>query len=190
MRLTARPALGAAFDEARWTSKALNFLPESAKSGRHDRYTTRIACQDGEPRAAAREKAAKALLRYRVFPPDRMRAHVCTGDGRVTAGATIIQRVLMGPVALEMAVRVLEVFDERKAGGSTGFTYGTIEGHSERGVATFAVSDDGADGLLFSIESWSSPAGLLASLAAPIGRKVQQKFTGDALAYFRDHFRD
>ena len=89
-----------------------------------------------------------------------------------------------------MAVRVLEVFDERKAGGSTGFTYGTIEGHSERGVATFAVSDDGADGLLFSIESWSSPAGLLASLAAPIGRKVQQKFTGEALAHFRDHFRD
>jgi hypothetical protein len=37
-----------------------------------------------------------------------MRALVCTPDGRIAPGATIIQRVLMGPVALDMSVRVIE----------------------------------------------------------------------------------
>jgi uncharacterized protein (UPF0548 family) len=119
-----------------------------------------------------------------------MRGHVCAADGRVAGGATIIQRVLLGPLAMEMAVRVVDVFDERSVGGSVGFTYGTLEGHSERGLATFAVDPEGADGLLFRIESWSSPAGVAGFLGRPIARKVQRRFTGEALAYFRDHFRD
>jgi uncharacterized protein (UPF0548 family) len=50
--------------------------------------------------------------------------------------------------------------------GSVGFTYGTLEGHSERGLATFAIDPDGGDGLRFRIATWSS------------------------LDHFRDHFRE
>jgi len=190
MWLTARAALRAAFDEARWTSKALNFTPERARAGRHDTHTARIAAVDGESRAAARDRAIDALFRYRVFPPHRMRAHIATPDGRVAGGATIIQRVRLGPLAMEMAVRVIDVFDERSVDGSVGFTYGTLEGHSERGLATFAIDPDGSDGLRFRIETWSSPAGVVGVLGGPIARKVQQRFTGEALAHFREHFRE
>ena len=84
---------------------------------------------------------------------------------------------------------MIEIFDDRSVDGSVGFTYGTLEGHSERGLATFAIDPDGGDGLRFRIETWSSPAGVVGVLGGPIARKVQQRFTSEALDHFRDHFR-
>jgi uncharacterized protein (UPF0548 family) len=118
-----------------------------------------------------------------------MHAHVCTPDGHLVAGATVIQRVLLGPLAMEMGVRVVEVFDENPNLPRVGFTYATLAGHSERGLATFSIHEE-EDCFVFKIESWSRPGNFLAVLGLPIARLVQQRFTREALSHFRDHFRD
>jgi uncharacterized protein (UPF0548 family) len=118
-----------------------------------------------------------------------LRARVCTSDGRVAPGAIIVQRVLLGPLAIEMAVRVTEVFDTQIGSRKAGFSYVTLHGHVERGVATFSITEN-EKSFRFCIESWSSPGTALAWLGRPFARPVQQAFTREALAHFRDHFRD
>jgi uncharacterized protein (UPF0548 family) len=169
-----RTAASRPFDEERWKATPLNLAVDQAHTGTHDVYSVAL------PPAATLDGTTDALLRYRIFPPRRMRARVCTPDGRIAPGVTIIQRVLLGPVALEMAVRVIET-------GAALFTYATLEGHSERGIATFAVREAKGGGLAFEIESWSTPGNLLAKLGRPVARAAQQKFTREALLHFRDH---
>jgi uncharacterized protein (UPF0548 family) len=185
-----RQAAIAPFDEARWASRAFNLDPTAGRHGVHDEYSTQLPLRDGEASSAIWLKASDALLRYRIFPPDRMRAHVSSPDGVIRKDVTIVQRVFLGPVAMEMAVRVLEVFDVASGPRRVGFTYATLQGHSERGLATFSVREAPDGSLLFAIESWSSPGNILAMLGRPIARRVQRGFTGEALAFFHDHFRD
>jgi uncharacterized protein (UPF0548 family) len=75
-------------------------------------------------------------LRYDIFPPTRLRSRVCTPDGIVSIGATIVQRVRLGPVTLETAVRVIE---HQRSAESGRFAYATLDGHPEQGIASFEV---------------------------------------------------
>jgi uncharacterized protein (UPF0548 family) len=186
--MTWRRAATAAFDESRWKAKPLNLDITEGRTGTHDVYSVQVPLVVGEARTATLERAADTLLRYRIFPPRRMLAHVCSPDGRVAVGTTVIQRVLLGPLALEMGVRVVEVLDESKGSRRVGFTYATLQGHSERGLATFSIHSQTGGCFVFKIETWSSPGNLLAALGRPFARRVQQKFTREALSHFRDHF--
>ena len=188
--MTSRTAKTAPFDETRWTRRPLNFDPAHGRRGTHDLYEVHLPVTAGAGAATAAKSAAMALMRYRIFPPSRMRAHVCSPDERITAGVTVIQRVFIGPMALEMAVRVLDVFADQDGPHGTGFTYGTVQGHSERGLATFSIHAASSDSLLFRIESWSRPGNALAYFGRPVARLVQRTFTREALEYFRGHFRD
>jgi uncharacterized protein (UPF0548 family) len=73
-----------------------------------------------------------------------MSALVCAPDRAIVDGVTIIQRVFVGPACIEMAVRVVDEFGVGAQRGKTGFSYATIEGHVERGQATFSI--DNRDG--------------------------------------------
>ena len=172
------------FDEEYWTSKPLNLHLAQAQAGTHDLYA--IDLHRNHPGDDTFARATAALFRYRVFPPRRMKAHVCTRDGRIVTGATIIQRVLIGPLVMEMAVRVVAVFDDAKSVRRAGFTYATLAGHSERGTATFLVREQPDKSIAFEIESWSRPGDWLARLGRPLARLAQRTFTREALAHFRD----
>lgn len=136
----------------------------------HDQYATSFE--------GSFETASEALLRYRVFDPARMLARVCTEDGLVAEGATIVQRVRIGPASLETAVRVVGVqrSDER-----VGFSYVTVRGHPEQGLASFAVLRVPGGGRI-EAEAWSKPGSLLTLLGRPIARRLQRRFTREALA--------
>jgi uncharacterized protein (UPF0548 family) len=184
--MTARRATTATFDESSWAARPLNLDPVHGHNGLHDLYSIEIPLPNAGTDTVVIAKATEALLRYRIFPVHRMRVHVCTPDGRIRPGVTIIQRVFLGPLAMEMGVRVLEVFDQRGDKDVVGFTYATLQGHSERGLATFSVHEVSPNTLVFRIESWSVPGNLLSRLARPFARRTQQKFTREALANFRD----
>ncbi len=112
-----------------------------------------------------------------------MRARVCTTDERVREGALIVQRIISGPVAIEAAVRVIDVFESREPGRMIGFSYVTLQGHAERGVATFYLSQSAEGELAFNIESWSRPGSWVATLMAPVTRLMQKRFTRQAMAH-------
>lgn len=182
--ISARAAT-APFDEQYWSRKPLNVDLARGKTGTHDQYSIALPL---DSRERSFDRAVLALSRYHIFPPTRMRAHVCTPDGRMVIGATVIQRVLIGPIAMEMGVRVVDTIGDAEGLRQAGFTYATLEGHSERGIATFSVRERAGEPATFEIESWSTPGTLLARLGRPIARWAQRSFTREGLVYFRDHF--
>jgi uncharacterized protein (UPF0548 family) len=124
--------------------------------------------------------AVDALLAYKIFAPNRMFAHVCTPDHRVAMGATIVQRVVMGPLAIETAVRVIEM---DCTSDRVSFAYATLRGHPERGVASFAVIR-GSEGSRFEAHAWSRAGHWLTILGRPISRALQRSMTREAVAQF------
>jgi len=185
--LWAARAIEAGFDCEGWSRRACSTSGEDAQRGRFDRSSVSLTASLGEGREAVFTRAANALLLYQVFPPWRMRYRVCTGDGRVARGATIVQRVRLGLVALETAVRVVDVFEwappgERKCG----FSYATLEGHPERGIATFYVRQDSLTGVVdLVIETWSRPGTWATRMGRPVARLLQRHLTSEALRYFQ-----
>jgi len=126
------------------------------------------------------ERAIDALLAYKIFAAHRMVAHVCTQDSRVAVGATIVQRVVIGPLAIETAVRVIEL---DHTPDSTSFAYATLRGHPERGVASFAVArTDGR--ATFQAQAWSRAGHWLTTLGRPMSRALQRSMTREAVASF------
>ena len=119
--------------------------------------------------AALFEAARERLWTYRIFAAGRMEAKVCTPEGRVMEGATIVQRIFVGPTAIETAVRVTATWAD-------GFEYITLPGHPELGVARFSLVAGH-----FEIESWSRPGTWLTALGAPFSRWMQRRSTQDAL---------
>jgi hypothetical protein len=126
------------------------------------------------------------LLTYRIFPPRLMRPEVCSSDGRLHDGTTIVQHVAIGPLRLEAAVRVVRAWrDEGADAVESGFTYATLEGHPERGISTFRIrrrSDERV--ITFEIDVRSRSGSLLTRVARPLARRFQVRATRAALAYF------
>jgi uncharacterized protein (UPF0548 family) len=156
--------------------------------GIHDVYTVPLL-GSGNP-ASIVESARAVLFCYDVFPAHRMRHHVCTDDGILRAGALVVQRLIAGPLAMEAAVRVAEVFDERAGHGHAGFTYTTLEGHIERGAATFSVGLDASGAPIFRIESWSRPGSAVAMLGRPWLRWMQRRSVHEALRHVQARVRE
>jgi uncharacterized protein (UPF0548 family) len=175
--------------EERWSSRQPT-ATLTDRTGRHDRYSVELpmpssSFAEGTP--SLLERARDALLRYDIYAPRRMRSAVCSPDGRVCVGALIIQRVCVGPIAVETAVRVVDVFEASEM-RRVGFTYVTLQGHVEKGVASFLVArhDDAAgQRLTFNIESWSTSARGMAQAIAPLSRLVQKAISREALEHFR-----
>jgi uncharacterized protein (UPF0548 family) len=177
-------AIGAARGCERWTdAPATDSL--DGTGGVVDRYECDAVVRSGEARAAAFERLEGRLLRYEVFPPRIMDARVCSGDGRLHEGTTIVQRVRLGPLRLEFAVRVLRVWSGR--GGEAdeaGFSYVTLKGHPERGVSTFLLRRPAdADKITFRIDVRSRPGSFLARVARPYARRLQRHATEAALGH-------
>jgi uncharacterized protein (UPF0548 family) len=174
MKLTSqRQGREAPFDCDEWSELAVNATrSEVAQGFVHDTYES--------PFVGDFERAAEALLAYRIFPSSRMRAHVCTPDCVVAIGATIVQRVMLGPVSLESAVRVIEV---ERTPDRAALAYATLHGHAERGIASFAVTRT-ATGGTFEAQAWSRAGHWSTIIGRPVSRFLQRKFTLEAVASF------
>ena len=150
-----------------------------------DHYHMSIELAAGADLDACFERLADRLLRYDVFPPRLMRATVCSEDGRLREGVTVVQHVAIGPFTLEAGVRVIRAWSQRDADGAeAGFAYVTLQGHPERGVSTFRIRERRDQGSIdFLIDVRSRPGSWLTKLARPIARRFQVASTRAALDY-------
>jgi uncharacterized protein (UPF0548 family) len=172
--LTAPSAREAAFDCAAWSALAVNATREEIAHGGfvHDVYEA--------PITGDFDRAVESLLAYRIFAPQRMLARVCSPDNCVAVGAIVVQRVVLGPIAIETAVRVIEV--ERTADRAY-FAYATLQGHPERGVASFAVIRSGSE-MKFEAQAWSRAGTWLTAIGRPVSRSLQKALTREAVRSF------
>ena len=138
---------------------------------RHDRWSANLGADTDE----RFERAASALRTWVVQRDAGIT--VFPGDP-VAPGATFIL-VLALPVGYVTAPgRVVYVIDEPRR---SGFGYGTLPGHPERGEESFAVVRRG-DRISFEITAFSRPAHRLARIASPVARRLQLRTTRKYLA--------
>jgi uncharacterized protein (UPF0548 family) len=140
------------------------------------RYSVRIA----NVSPAEFSSLVDALLAYRVYPPDLLRAAICPSDTTVRIGGLIVQRVRFGIFVLETAVRVDEVRNEVDL---CSYSYRTVVGHPERGIASFQLNRVGADAT-FEINTRSVPGSTLARISGPFAARAQRHLNTEAVRTF------
>jgi uncharacterized protein (UPF0548 family) len=87
---------------------------------------------------------------------------------------------MLGPISIETAVRVIEL--DRNPDRAS-FTYATLSGHPERGIASFAAIRTGT-GAKFEAEAWSRAGNWLTMVGRPVSRALQRSMTREAVAWF------
>jgi uncharacterized protein (UPF0548 family) len=117
------------------------------------------------------------LFAYDIFPPRVIRFGLCP-EGPLSKGTTIVQRVRLGPISLEMAVRVIAAWDLEEDGArEAGYTYATVKGHPECGTASFRVMLDRNGNVDVVVEARSRPGLLVTRLGRPLARVFQRGIT-------------
>ena len=166
------------------SSAGLNFKGQ----GKHDQYHLELPRPAGWDTEQLFHWAAERVAHFEIFPPSLMTALVDSPGAKVATGATILIGVFMGPLRLRMADRVLDVSEgEDEKEKWSGFTYGTLEGHVEKGIETFRVVLDKASGkVTFFMEAWSKPGHWLVCLSYPWARMMQKKAGREAVRFMKD----
>ncbi|HZU11929.1 MAG TPA: DUF1990 family protein [Chloroflexota bacterium] len=166
---------------ARWSSTPETSSAEGPANATVDHYEAAVVGRPGDSSWYAFDRARYRLLRYDIFPRRLIRYALCPPD-TLREGATIVQRIVLGPVSVEMAVRVIDVWDREEGNvREVGFTYATLVGHAECGVATFRVRRDQDQGVRILIDVRSRPGTRLTHLARPVSRLFQRAITRAAL---------
>lgn len=163
-----------AFDA--WRGRAPSFQPGTGRARHVDRDEV-AAPWSAEAFARGRD----AMLRYDLYPPALLRHRVDAADGRVGPGALIVQRIPAPLLALEAGVRVV-AFEDGPA--RVAYTYVTLQGHPERGAATFTLACE-AERIVFRIESESGPGLAVTQLLRSYARRRQREAVAAALARMR-----
>jgi uncharacterized protein (UPF0548 family) len=73
--------------------------------------------------------------------------------------------------------RVVKRFPESAEDRRFGFAYGTLADHAESGEELFVIELDESDGTVwYAIRAVSKPQAVLARLASPVSRRLQERF--------------
>ena len=116
-------------------------------------------------------------------------AHLSAGIELLPAGAVVadgdtvlllIRAAGLWTVAPSRVVYVVHEPDSYR------FAYGTLPGHPECGEASFEVSRNEKDEVVFRVASFSRPVDRLARLAKPLARRIQRRVTLRYLNSLRD----
>ena len=128
--------------------------------------------------ADAFARCRERLLAYTFYPP-----RIVTAPGPVREGATLHQRIRVGPLRFRGPVKVLALWDEPDR---VGYRYEALPGHVERGVAEFELRVTAEGDVRFRIESHSAPAHPLARAFAPLARALQRRAYAGAFKSMRE----
>ncbi len=118
------------------------------------------------------EAAADALLGWEMHRRSGLDPHV--SDLRVRTGAVAVLRLRVGPLRVQVPVRVVAVVDEPNR---QGFTYGTLPGHPERGEEMFAVEVESDGTVMVGVRAFSRADRWFTRLGGPVARAGQQLMT-------------
>ncbi|WP_072750074.1 DUF1990 family protein [Rhodococcus maanshanensis] len=125
------------------------------------------------------ERAEHVLLHWDMHRRAGLR--VRSTHEEAVEGAVVILRLGPGPLAVTAPCRVVYRIDEP---GRSGFAYGTLPGHPERGEERFAIElgDDGRVRVV--VDAFSTGGSALARLGGPANRAVQRWITRRYLGAF------
>lgn len=143
-----------------------SLLPELPSGYRHIEGT-RVVGRG----AADFERAARDLMHWQVQRRAGIRV---TAPTPVTAGAGLVLRIGIGPVAVRAPALVVRVLDEERR---QGFAYGTLPGHPECGEESFVLTHEADDTVVFTVRAFSRPATRLARLGGPLTPLLQDLAT-------------
>ena len=116
------------------------------------------------------EVVGTALLRMDLHRRSRFRVHLPTPS--VVEGRGVAVALPWGPVAITGACRIVAIVAEPRR---SGFAYGTLPRHPERGEESFIVEWTADGTVVMTVHAWSRPAVWFARLAGPYGRGIQRR---------------
>lgn len=114
------------------------------------------------------EELAQQLLSWQLHARAGLSLQV-SGE-RVQQGSILVATLPLGPFKINTRCRVVYLIDEDRR---TGFAYGTLLGHPERGEERFQVELTDDERVIFRLRAFSRNAWLLARLGAPVSNRVQ-----------------
>jgi uncharacterized protein (UPF0548 family) len=121
---------------------------------------------------AAFDRAAEGLMSWQMHRGAGLA--VAASAPRAAPGVLVIARAGWGPLSVEIPCRVVYGVDEADR---TGFGYGTLPGHPERGEEAFVVQLAPDGEVRLRIRAFSRPATFLARAGGPLTRMTQEYVT-------------
>jgi len=112
----------------RWNTVATTSPPEGPINSTVDHYQADVRIGTEDTASATFDRIRNRLFTYDMFPPWLIHHALCHPEP-ITEDTTIVQRVVLGPIALEMAVRVIAVWNRQHGSlHEAGFTYADRRG--------------------------------------------------------------
>lgn len=127
------------------------------------------------------DRASAAVLAWRCFDMPWLELH--GGDSPARVGQVVATMLRTLGIWATNPCRVVYVIGGPDESDRTGFAYGTLAGHAERGEERFLVEHDRrSDRVTFEILAFSQPDHVLARIGKPHTRALQRRFARSALA--------
>jgi uncharacterized protein (UPF0548 family) len=92
----------------------------------------------------------------------------------IEQGATVLLLLRTGSAWVLAPCRIVWVEEEKDR---SGFAYGTLPGHPERGESAFVVRQRPSGEVTFEITAFSHPAAMLVRAGKPVARMIQRRVT-------------
>lgn len=134
--------------------------------------------------SAVYERAVQALKHWRQFELGWVRI-VPSGVKLEKDAIVAIKARACGTWSLS-ACRVVYLIDEQQVMRRSGFAYGTLPDHVERGEERFMIEWDPADdSVWYDILAFSQPRHPLVRASFPVARMLQKRFARDSIAVMK-----
>ena len=137
----------------------------------------RVRLGQGE---ATFNKAVEALRNWKMFDLDWV--SLCWPESEIEVGTTVATLARhFGFWSLHPARIVFLIDDDDRQARRSGFAYGALQGHGERGEESFIIERLHADdSVWYDLRSFSRPAQALTTLGFPIARMLQRRFARES----------
>jgi uncharacterized protein (UPF0548 family) len=129
------------------------------------------------------ERARHALYRWEMFPPGWTRVVPAAAPIALDQTVCVVFHVL--GVWWLNACRIVYTLEESVPARRSGFAYGTLACHVERGEERFCVEWLADDSVWYDLSAFSRPGFWAARLARPVARALQRRFVRDSQAAMR-----
>lgn len=115
--------------------------------------------------------AGRAVLDWRMHRALGIR--VTASAPSAAPGVRVVVGLGAGPLRINAPCEVVWTADEARR---TGFAYGTLPGHPERGEESFVVEWEPDGGVVLEVTAFSRPAAWYTRAAGPLGRVAQRAY--------------
>jgi uncharacterized protein (UPF0548 family) len=126
------------------------------------------------------QRAAQAIRSWRMFELGWV--ELFWPDTPIEPRATVAVLVRWLGLSFMNACRVVYVLDDEAPVRRSGFAYGTLPEHAERGEERFSVEWLPDDSVWYDLLAFSQPNQWPAKIGRPVSRRLQKRFARDSMA--------